>query len=88
MYLYAKDPYQAKYQYLIKKHNKVGLKLYDDPKVFIKYSNGMQDVYKKTEEWNLGKKPKATIDFDDTFPYMINNKNLTLVVTEFFIRDR
>ena len=50
MYLYAKDPYQAKYQYLIKKHNKVGLKLYDDPKVFIKYSNGMQDVYKKIEE--------------------------------------
>ena len=49
-YLYAKDPYQAKYQYLIKKHNKVGLKLYDDPKVFIKYSNGMQDVYKKIEE--------------------------------------
>ena len=48
----------------------------------------MQDVYKKIEEWNLGKKPKATIDFDDTFPYMINNKNLTLVVTEFFIRDR
>ena len=25
IYLYAKDPYEAKYQYLIKKHQKVGL---------------------------------------------------------------
>ena len=24
IYLYAKDPYEAKYQYLIKKHEKVG----------------------------------------------------------------
>ena len=30
-YLYAKDPYEAKYQYLINKHEKVGLNHYDDP---------------------------------------------------------
>ena len=48
MYLYAKDPYQAKYQHLIRKHNKVGLKLYDDPKVFIKYSNSKMKSWKET----------------------------------------
>ena len=35
IYLYAKDPYEEKYQYLIKKCEKVGLKYYDDLKAFI-----------------------------------------------------
>ena len=56
IYLYAKGPYEAKYQYLINKREKEGLKHYDDPKVFIEYSNDMQDVYKNIEEYNLGQK--------------------------------
>ena len=39
--LYAKDPQEAKYQYLINKHEKVGLNHYDDPKAFIEYLNDM-----------------------------------------------
>ena len=35
MYLYAKDPYEAKYQFSIKKHDKVVFNLYDDPRGFI-----------------------------------------------------
>ena len=31
IYLYAKDPYDAKYQYLIKIREKVGLQRFDDP---------------------------------------------------------
>ena len=50
IYLYAKDPCEAKYQYLINKRVKVGLKHYDDPKAFIEYSNDTQDVYKNIEE--------------------------------------
>ena len=45
IYLYAKDPFETKYQYLINKHEKVGLDHFDDPKAFIEYSNDMQDVY-------------------------------------------
>ena len=41
VYLYAKDPYETKYQYLINKREKVGLKHYDDHKAFIEYSNDM-----------------------------------------------
>ena len=58
IYLYAKDPYKAKYIYLISKSKKVGLKHYDDHKAFIEYSNGMQDVIKNIEENDLGKKVK------------------------------
>ena len=46
IYLYAKDLYEKKYQLLINKREEVGLKHYDDPKAFIKYSNDMHDVYK------------------------------------------
>ena len=37
IYVYAKDPHDAKHQYLITKLEKVGLKHYDDPKAFIEY---------------------------------------------------
>ena len=38
IYLYAKDPYNAKYQYLINKGEKVGLDHFKDPKAFMEYA--------------------------------------------------
>ena len=49
IYLYAKDPYEAKYQYLINTRVKVGLGHFNDPKAFMEYSNDMSDVYKNIE---------------------------------------
>ena len=46
IYLHAKDPYQAKYQYLINKRVCAGMDHFNDPKAFIEYSNDMHDVYK------------------------------------------
>ena len=46
IYLYAKDPYEAKQQYLINKREGVGIDRFKDPKAFIEYSNDMRDVYK------------------------------------------
>ena len=37
-YLYVKDPFEVKYQYLINKREKVDLNHYDDPKDFAEYS--------------------------------------------------
>ena len=45
--LYAKDPIKAKYQFLIKKHEDVETKYFNESKAFIKYSNNMNDIYKK-----------------------------------------
>ena len=50
IYLYVKDQYEAKYQYLINKRVKTGLKHYDVPKAFMEYSNDIQDVYKSIED--------------------------------------
>ena len=44
IYLYAKDPYEAKYQYLMIKRKKAGLDHLNDTKAFMEYSNDMQDV--------------------------------------------
>ena len=80
IYLYAKDPYEAKYQYLINKREKVGLYHLKDPKGFMEYSNDMQDVYKNMEDYNPGKKRKMLIVFDDMIADIINNKKLNPVV--------
>ena len=85
IYLYAKDPYEAKYQYLINKREEVDLNHYDDPKAFIEYSNDMQDVYKNSEEYNPGKK----IVFDDMIYDMLiwlTIRKLNLAVAELFIK--
>ena len=88
IYLYAKDPYEAKYQFLINKRENTGLKQSNDPKAFSEYSNDMQDVYKNIEKHNIGIKRKILIVFDDVITDMINNKTLNPVVTELFIRGR
>ena len=88
IYLYTKDPYEKKYQYLINKLEKVGLNHFNDPKAFMEYSNDMQDVYKNIEDYNPIKKPKVLIIFDDMIAGMINNNKLNPIVTELFIRGR
>ena len=45
IYLFVKNPYEAKYQYLFKNVIKNGLENLKDPKAY-EYSNNMQDVYK------------------------------------------
>ena len=35
IFLYAKDPYDTKYQFLVKKREDVGIKHLNDPKAFI-----------------------------------------------------
>ena len=88
IYLYAKDSYEAKYQYLINKREKVGLDHFDDPKAFMECSNGMQDVYENIDDYNPRKKRKILIVFDDMIADMINNNKLNPIVTELFIRVR
>ena len=86
IYLYAKDPYEAKYQYLINKREKVGLDHFKDPKAFMEYSSDIEDVYKNIENCNPLKKHKILIVFDDMISDMIINEKLNPVVTELFFR--
>ena len=86
IYLYAKDPYENKYQFLINKKESIGLKHFNDPKAFIEYSNHMHDVYKNIDNYIPDKENKMLIVFDDMIADMINNIKLNSIVTELFIR--
>ena len=86
--MYAKDPHEAKYQYLINKRESVGTKHFNDPKAFIEYSNDIRNVYKNINYYNLDKENKILIVFDDIIADMIHNKMLDPIVTELFIRGR
>ena len=88
IYLYAKDLYEPKYQFLINKRESIGLKHFNDPKAFIEYSNDMHDVYKNINNYNPDKENKILIVFDDMIADMINNKKLNSIITELFIRGR
>ena len=88
IYLYPKDPYEAKYQFLINKGESAGLKHFNDSKAFIEYSNDMDDIYKNIENYNLNNKGKTTIVFDYVIADMVSNKKLNPVVTGLFIRGR
>ena len=74
IYLYAKDLYEAIYQYLSKKRKKVRLDHFNDPKTSMEYLNDMHYVYKNIEKYNLGRKYKVLIVFDDVIADKIKNK--------------
>ena len=88
IYLYAKDPYEAKYQYLINKREGVDIDHFNNLKAFIEYSNDMHDAYKNIDEYNPDKENKILIVFDNMIADKIHNKKLNSIVTELFIRSR
>ena len=55
IYLYGKDPYEAKH-ILINKLESTGLKHLNDSKAFIEYQNNLDDIYKNIEEYNTNRK--------------------------------
>ena len=55
IYLYAKGPYEAKHQLLIKKREDHRAKHFNDSKAFSEYSNNMADIYRNIEDYNPNK---------------------------------
>ena len=88
IYWYTKDPFEGKYQFLIKKREITGLKHFDDSEVFIEYSNDMDNIYKNIEEYNPNKNRKSLIVFNDMISDMLNKKKLNAIVIELFTGGR
>ena len=74
MYLHVKNPYELKYQYLMKKREEVGVKHFKDTKAFMEYSNDVNDVCKSTEKCNPRKEGKVLIVFDEMIADIISDK--------------
>ena len=86
--MYAKDPYEDKYELLINKRESTGSKHFNDPNAFIENSNDVHDVYKNIDEYNIDEDRKMLIVFDDMIADMIDNEKLNSILTELFIRGR
>ena len=71
IYLYAKDSYECKYQYLINKREGLGINHFKNPKAFIEYSNDMHNVYRNINYYNPDKQNKISIVFGDMIADMI-----------------
>ena len=68
------------YQNLEEKREQNGFENLKNSKAFIEYSNNIQDVHKKYEEFNQSRKCNVLIAFDDILADMISNKKLNLIV--------
>ena len=86
IYLYTKDLAEPKYEYLINRREQAGIKNFNDPKAFIKYSNDMDDVLDDINNYNKNRDKKVLIVFDDMIADIEYNKNFKRIIKELFYR--
>ena len=73
---------------MIKKHENNGIKYYNDPNAVIECSNAIGGIYKNIDEYNLNRKIKILIVFDDMIADIMTNKKSQALTKELFIRCR
>ena len=75
IYLHAKDLSEPKYEYLIKKREDVRIKHVNNSNAFIECSSTMNDVYQNINDYNLNRRRKTLIIFDDMIVGIMTSKN-------------
>ena len=63
------------------------MKHLNDPKAFTKYSNTIDDIY-NIDDYNLNRKRKLLIIFDDMIADIMTNKRFQAIIKELFVRCR
>ena len=86
--MYARDLNEPNYEILIKKRKDAGIKHLNDPNAFIECSNTMDDVYENIHDYNLSRKRKILIVFDDMIADIMSNKKFQAITKELFITCR
>ena len=88
IYLYPKDIHEPKYEYLINKRERAGIKNLDDRKAFTEYSDDMNHVLDDINNYNKNRDKKVLIVFDDMIADIEYNKNFKKIIKELFYRAR
>ena len=73
---------------LIDKTEKARINFNDNPTAFIEYSNSVDDILPKTENYNKKRKRKVLIIFDDMTSRVMSDKKAQQVLKDLFIRCR
>ena len=86
--MYARDLSELKYEYLIKKHEDVGIKHANNRNAFTECSNTMDDVYENIHDYSSSRRRKIFIVFDDMIADIMDNKKFQTIIKELFFRCR
>ena len=78
--MYAKDLSEPKYEYLITNCENVGIKHLNDSKAFIECSNTMNYVYENIDNYNLNKRRKILIVFDEMIADIMTNEKFQSII--------
>ena len=73
---------------MINKREDAGIKHLNDSNEFIECSNTMDDVYESIDDYNLNRKRKILIVFNDMIADIMTNKRFQGITKELFIRCR
>ena len=84
IYLFARDLNEL----LINTRKKAGINHYNDENEFIESFDSMDYVFFNIDDFNIGRKRKVVIIFDDMIPDIVTNKNYQQVIKELFMRSR
>ena len=87
MYFHARDLNKPKYQFLIEKRENIGIKHYNDPNAFVECSNTIE-VYDNIDDYNLSRKRKKSIVFDDMIADIMENRRFQAIMKKLFVRFR
>ena len=87
MYFHARDLNKPKYQFLIEKRENIGIKHYNDPNAFVECSNTIE-VYDNIDDYNLSRKRKKSIVFDDMIADIMANRRFQAIMKKLFVRCR
>ena len=77
---------KPKYDFLIKKYKTVGIKHLNDLKIFIEYSQYLDDVYNKIDDWNPNRKRNILIVFHDMITSIMTDNKFQAIIKELFIK--
>ena len=86
IYLYVKDQFESKYKLLINGREKVEIRKLKNPKAFSDYSQTIHDIYENLEDYNVTKKRKVLIVYDNMITKP--DKKLSSTVSDLFLRGR
>ena len=74
------------YENLINNRENAEIKHLNNLTAFIDCSNTVDDVYENIDDYNLNRKRKILIVFDDMIADIRTNKNFQSIIKELFIR--
>ena len=77
MFICHKDPFESKYEWLIKGREQVVIENLKNPNIFVDYSQTIDEVYENLEDYGPTKKRRVLIIFDDMIADIESNTKLS-----------